>query len=267
MLRYFSQRIRSHITSGPTGVTPGQSASCYVFSLKKSGTHLVRNLLSELGMTCLYHLDYACPAPHVPANTPGNSFVLSHRLPPQPWRGRCQAGEAKIIMSLRDPRAVFLSLLDFYDWTLPLSASGMHTVEFRREACRNAYQNREELGLALLEDDLLDDDPFTPWLNFRKSRALFHHPGVLKLRYEELVTPVQAPNSPQDHPVLRLCRYLGLAEPQDPDAVLHQAIHASSPTMNIGVADRWRTALSPQLLRAFMARHGDLVCEFGYDEA
>ncbi len=265
MLRYFSRR--SHVAAEPSGLLASQPAACYVFSLKKSGTHLVRNLLVELGLTCIDQLDYAGAEAVAPDAAPGGSFVLSHRLPPQQWRGRCQAGEAKIIMSLRDPRAVFLSLLDFYDWTRPLSASGMHTVEFRREACRHAYQDREELGLALLGDELIDDDPFTPWLNFRKSRTLYHHPGVLKLRYEELAGMTGVPAISTDHPVSRICSYLGLAAPQDRDAVLHQAVHASSPTMNIGVPDRWRTALSPQLLNAFMARHGDLVREFGYSEA
>ena len=244
-----------------------QPATCYVFSLKKSGTHLVRNVLGQLGLNCIDQLDYADAEAIAPAAVPGGSFVLSHRLPPRQWRDRCQTGEATIIMNLRDPRAVFLSLLDFYDWSRPLSASGMHTVEFRREACRHAYQDREALGLALLEDELLDDDPYTPWLNFRKSRTLYHHPGVLKLRYEDLAAATGGPGIAADHPVSRVCTYLGLAAPQDPVAVLHQAVHASSPTMNIGVPDRWRTGLTPQLLGAFMARHGDLVREFGYGDA
>jgi len=267
MLSHFSQRFRPHSSAETPAVSASRPAACYVFSLKKSGTHLVRNVLDQLGLSCIDQLGYAGTEAVAPAAVPSKSFVLSHRLPPQQWRGQCQAGIAKIIMSLRDPRAVFLSLLDFYDWNRPLSASGMHTVEFRRESCRRAYKDREELGLALLQDELLDDDPFTPWLNFRKSRTLYHHPGVLKLRYEELATTARGlPVSP-DHPVSRVCTYLALAAPQDPAAVLHQAVHASSPTMNIGIPDRWRTALSPQLLNAFMARHGDLVREFGYGDA
>ncbi len=266
MLSHFSQRFGPRASAEPSGPLASQPAACYMFSLKKSGTHLVRNVLGELGLACIDRLDYAGAEAVAPTAVPGGSFVLSHRLPPQKWRGQCQAGSAKIIMSLRDPRAVFLSLLDFYDWTRPLSAPGMHTVEFRRESCRHAYRDREELGLALLEDELLDDDPFTPWLNFRKSRTLYYHPGVLKLRYEELAAANGGSDPSCDHPISRVCTYLGLAAPQDPAATLQKAVHASSPTMNVGVPDRWRTALSPHLLSAFMARHGELVREFGYGE-
>jgi hypothetical protein len=130
-------------------------ASCYVFTIKKSGTYLLRNVLEQLGIDCIDRLDYTTPPIPEPFSPNPDAFVLSHELPSRPWRASCQSGNAKIIMSLRDPRAVFLSLLDFYDWNRPLSAKEMHTVEFRREACRSAFKDREALGLALLEDELL----------------------------------------------------------------------------------------------------------------
>jgi hypothetical protein len=242
------------------------ACSCHVFTIKKSGTHLLRQVLEQLGMTCIDRLDYAARELSEPSAERADSFVLSHRLPSRRWRGRCHAGDAKIIINLRDPRGVFLSLLDFYDWERPLSAKGMHTVEFRREACRAAFKNREALGMALLEDELLDDDPFTPWLNFRRARTLFHHPGVLKVRYEDFFRTKEGPGHGEENVVLQICHYLGRPIPKASVKLMNQALGAPSITKNIGQPDRWRTGLSPRLLGAFMERHGNLVREFGYPE-
>jgi hypothetical protein len=248
--------------------------SCYVFSVKKSGTHLLRLTLEQLGMTCIDRLDYAACEFQKPTPESTDTFVLSHRLPSRRWRGRCNAGDAKIIMNIRDPRAVYLSLLDFYDWRRPLSATGLHTVEFpgmhavefRREAYRFAFKDRETLGLALLQDELLDDDPFTPWLSFRRARTLFHHPSVLKIRYEDFFSTGGRRGPTGENVTLRICRYLDGPAPADPEQLVARVVGAPTLTRNVALPDRWRTELSPRLLRAFMDRHGDLVREFGYPE-
>jgi hypothetical protein len=231
----------------------------YVFTIKKSGTHLIKELLDNLGISCINKLDYHTESVPEPQSNKTPSFFLSHELPSRSWRASCQQGQAKIIMNLRDPRAVFLSLLDFYDWTRPLSSSGMHTVEFRRAACRAAFKNREDLGIALLEDEVIDDDPFTPWANLRRSRTLFHHPSVLKVRYEDFFQ-----KDAGESVVLRVCRYLGQEEPEDSENLLRDVLAAPSPTKNVSAPDRWRTHLSSRLLAAFMERHGELVRDYGY---
>lgn len=239
-------------------------SSCYVYSIKKSGTHLIRNVLVELGQACINCLTFGAAGGVVPSAEPTGSFVLSLERPSQPWRASCQQGGARLIFNLRDPRAVFLSLLDFYDWTLPLRTPELHTVEFRRASCRESFKSREELGFALLEDETLDDDPFTPWLNLHRSRALYHHPGILKVRFEELASSTNSTWHGEDHPVLRICRHLGLQVPEQPHEVVRRAVSSGSITKNVGNADRWRTALPKPLLDAFMAKHGDIVRELGY---
>jgi hypothetical protein len=145
-------------------------------------------------------------------------------------------------------------------WNVPLKSSGLHIVEFRRASCRAAFKTREELAMALIEDEFLDDDPFTPWLNFRRSRTLFHNPSVLKVRYEDFfATPGSA-----EVLVSLICRYLGRPVPKRPEALIAEAVSAPSPTKNAMLPDRWRRELSPNLREAFMAKHDDLVREFGY---
>jgi hypothetical protein len=210
-------------------------------------------------MSCINRLDYAAESLVCPHTAEADAFVLSHELPSRRWRGSCQQGQARIIMNLRDPRAVFLSLLDFSDWRVPNPQDSWKPVEFRRQAYKQAFSTREELGLALIHDECLDDDPFTPWLNLRRSRTLFHHPAVLKVRYEDFFQTGE-----KEKLIPRVCHYLGLPEPEDSKTLLRSAIAAPSPTKNAMLPDRWRTELSPNLREAFMAKHGDLVREFGY---
>ncbi len=232
---------------------------CYVFTIKKSGTHLLKNLFDALGLVCINRLDYF-PKPHPePAANSARTYVLSHLPPSRSWREACQLGHSKIIMNLRDPRAVFLSLLDFFDWRVPSPQTSWLAVEFRRQAYKKAFPTREDLGLALIHDEYLDDDPYTPWLNLRRNRTLFHHPGVLKVRYEDFFQ-----DDAKEDLILRVCRYLGQPDPKDPGSLLGAAIAAPSPTKNVMLPDRWRTDLSPRLLEAFMERNGDLVREYGY---
>ena len=150
--------VKSQVAAQDSG------SSCYVFTIKKSGSHLIRNVLREVGLTSIDCLSPGTTSRVQPPSSPvvPASFVLSLEKPSISWRGSCQQGRCKIIFNLRDPRAVFLSLLDFYDWNVPLSSSGLHSVEFRRAACRAEFKDREQLGMALIEDDKLNDDQFTP---------------------------------------------------------------------------------------------------------
>ena len=241
-------------------------AACYVFTIKKSGSHLIRNVLQELNLRCIDCLAPGSAARIDPPQRSGapEAFALSLERPSIFWRGSCQQGRAKVIFNVRDPRAVFLSLLDFYDWNVPLGTTGLHTVEFRRAACRNAFKSREELAMALIDDEELDDDPYTPWINFRRSRALYHHPNVLKVRFEELVACADQSARLEEHPVSRICRYLDLPPSQDPHVVIRRALAADSVTKNVGDPDRWRHRLPRPVLEAFMAKHGDIVREYGY---
>jgi hypothetical protein len=253
----------SAVQSGSSSATE-PACSCYVFTIKKSGTHLLKNVLEELGMTCIDRLGYF--EEPLPTNLlqSGTSFALSHFRPSQALRGMCQNGEARIIMNLRDPRGIFLSMIDFFDWRMPLAASEWWPVRFRRESFKHSCATREQLAEAILDDELHDDDPFTPWLNLRQSMAIFHNPSVLKIRYEDFFP--EGRGDSETNPVLRICRYLSLPEPSNAEAMLALAKSHESPTLNAGIPERWRRELSPTLLRAFMEKHGDLVRKLGYPE-
>jgi hypothetical protein len=167
-------------------------------------------------------------------------------------------------MSIRDPRAVFLSLIDFYDWRVPLPDPEWWRIEFRRQSYREAYSTRDMLARALLEHELLDDDPYSPWLNYRQSRTLFHNPTVLKIRYEDFFAESEASQPIGQSFVSRVCCYLDKPVPANSAEILNRTLESYTPTRNAGLPSRWRNELSPALLEAFMQKHGDLVREFGY---
>jgi len=260
-------KLKAFILASALGKRPDSAhltSYCYAYTIKKSGSHLLRNVLQELGLECVDCLSPGTAAEISPGDKARSSFVLSLERPSIYWRGSCQRGGVKIIFNLRDPRAVFLSLIDFYDWRIPLSGAGLPTVEFRRAACRAMFKSRDELAMDQIAVELLDDDPSTPLANFRRSRTLYHNPNVLKIRYEELCAGTAEPAA---HPVARICNYLGIESSAESREVVQRAVSADSLTKNVGDPNRWKRELSPVLLAAFMEKNGDLVREFGYSDA
>lgn len=238
----------------------------YVFVPRKAGTHLFKAVLERLGMRCRSLLipDAATgPVPRISERearrTP--TFVLANVPPPRSYEGECEAGRSKIVLGIRDPRAVFLSTLDFLDHRQPLPSPNWQPVQFYRTALAKACTTREELANALLDPDWLPGNPFDVGSQFARCRLLYHHPKVLKMRYEDLVDGA----AKGDHTTLRLaCDYLGVQVPADTSCILREVLGSPTATKNKGLADRWKTELPPTVLNAFMERYRTLVAEFGY---
>lgn len=239
---------------------------------RKAGTHLLQAVLQALGMRCYSLLDADAVTgatrlvPRLPrygrGRTPG--FVLANVPPPRSYQGACEAGRTKIVLGIRDPRAVFLSTLDFLDNHRRLPSPNWHPVQFFRTALGNAFSTREELAAALLDPTWLPDNPYDVGAQFARCRLLYHHPGVLKVRYETLV---HAAANGDDAPLRPVCDYLGLQMPADGVHALQRVVGGSTATRNQALADRWKTELPPAARQVFMDRYRALVAEFGYPVA
>lgn len=238
----------------------------YVHVPRKAGTHLLRALCEALGMRChsLLTADAATGAvPRISSreSRQGLVFALANVPPPRSYEGECEAGRTKIVLGIRDPRAVFLSTVDFLDHRVPLPSPDWHPVQFYRTALSKACATREHLARALLDPTWLPGNPFDVGTQFARCRLLYHHPRVLTIRYEDLVNAAAVGT---DSPLRIACDYLGLTPPTDGACLLQKVIGSSTATKNKGVPDRWRTELPPEILNAFMDRYRGIVEEFGY---
>ena len=90
---------------------------------------------------------------------------------------------------------------------------------------------------------------------------MYHHPRVFKFRYEEILAAADRGDGTMLGDV---CNYLGILTPADAAKFVQGIVGSSTATKNKGVADRWKTELSPTILKNFMDRYGSLVAEFGY---
>ncbi len=236
---------------------------------RKAGTHLFLEVLEALGMKCHSLLDADAvtqlerPIPKVSQHggSPCADFAIANVPPPRTYQAECQTGQSKIILCIRDPRAVFLSTLNFLDNRHPLPSPNWHAVQFFRMALGNAFKTRDELAAALLDPTWLPDNPYDVGLQFSRCRLLYHHPGVLKIRYEDLVN---AAAQGGDAPLKIICNYLGLPMPADGAQLLRKVVGSPTSTKNKASANRWKLELSGYVLHAFMERYGRLVEEFGY---
>lgn len=140
----------------------------YLCVLRKAGTHLFKAVFEEMGFKCL---SLQCPdaiSRTVESIPPSDcrpssrrrSFVLANTPPPRTFQGECEAGRARIIIGIRDPRAVFLSTLDFLDWRVPLPSPDWYPVAFLRSSLRHIYSSRLDLARGLLRGEALPDSPY-----------------------------------------------------------------------------------------------------------
>jgi hypothetical protein len=248
---------RSQETAQATGTG---NKPLFVMSLHKSGTHLLKNVLNTLG-----YETYAIPgaptlesAKHAPANS---YLTTTHRLPCDDVRCACARGEAKIILNVRDPRDIFLSTIDYFDWTRKETA--FEHVNFYRSAYKHAFKDRHELALAILNSRTLGDYPYTLQNQFESCLVLYFHPSVLTVKYEALLP--KSGDSTSVEETKRICDYLEIPYPEKVESVATGAVARGSRTFNVAKVQRWKTELEPPLLEMFMDKYGHIVRSLGYE--
>jgi len=261
--RVHRKLLRIADTVSPTSVARRVNRPpLFVFSLHKSGTHLLRNILESLGFG-LYSTDGSRPdMSHALLANPSQYISTVHRLPGDDVRVACAKGEARIILNIRDPRDIFLSTIDYFDWTRPDTAFAH--VNFYRQAYSRAFPSRRSLALAILEDRTLGDYPYTISAQLQACQVLYFHPSVLSVKYEDFMACLESTCNPASHPVSRICEYLQIDVPKDIGELVRRAVTRGSRTMNVGRADRWRVDLDPDLIGRFQERHGQVIRSLGY---
>jgi hypothetical protein len=250
--------MRRSETSCQAAATSGKPL--FVMSLHKSGSHLLKNVLNALG----YETFFIPGAPNLESakHAPANAYLSTvHRLPCDDVRCACARGEVKIVLNVRDPRDIFLSTIDYFDWTRKETA--FEHVNFYRTAYRYAFKDRHELALAILNSRTLGDYPYTLQNQFESCLVLYFHPSVLAVKYEALLPAPCDSRSTQE--TKRICDYLEIDYPPAIESIAINAVARGSRTFNVAKTQRWKTELEPELLEMFMEKHGHVVRALGYD--
>jgi hypothetical protein len=191
---------------------------------------------------------------------PENLCICVHSLPLDKVDGPffvnwSNTGEPKIIFNYRDPRAIISS---YVRYLLNGNDVAPNPDQYAHSAIlRSMNSDHDRLMHAIC------DRTFPFWNSLRESTWLFLHPRILNLSYEELVgLNGGGSERAQLLAVMRMMLHLNVGG--DPRAIARKAYKIDAPTFNKGRIDTWRDEFTPEHLKAFNDRFGDLLAVYGY---
>ncbi len=207
-------------------------------SIPKSGTHLVRSVLEQL------------------LGPPGSTLAkTSPWKPRRPWTfcahvrfaGQALPRGAKVMVLVRDPRAIVLSLRDFILDGAGRSSVHPSIVDLLETLPLNEQVRRIAEGVrtphARISPIARHCSGFTEW------------PGAVVVRYEQFFTPAGARMVHACLPNASISRI---------QQAIDRSIGADTTTYSVGDPDRWRWQLELNTIRAIEAAAGPVMSRFGY---
>jgi hypothetical protein len=227
-------------------------------SIPKAGTHLLRPVLCEiLGRRSIAVHKSAYGDLRFARTMNGRSVYYGHlRSDFAPW----SSPKAAVIVLLRDPRDLLVSLRDFILRGGAQPAHRMLADAFRTMALDDQYRRIID-GVRF--QAFGPPPPGRKWIVAPLTKhcagfAEWGQLGATVIRYEDLFTDA-APG--------QLVQALSWSSMREADArrALQRWIGQSTATFNIGRPGRWREALSPQVLDHLAARAPELLPSLGYD--
>lgn len=231
---------------------------CLLVSAPKSGTHLGINLLTALGIAATDQQQVLLGR-EVPVGIGTSDLVL--RSPDglksaRPRRevaamlrnvspGRCVWGhltpepgilellrdlDVKVMLIVRDPRAVVRSLADWY-----VDDRAGHRL--RDQVLGSTLDERINMAMGFVRDEPRADRLDVTWGRYA---AWLDVPDVIAVRYEDLVGPQGGGSAAaQLDAIGRVARWLDLGADDDVLAEVAGQIYGGSSTFRVGKADRW----------------------------
>ena len=230
-----------------------------IVSLQKCGTHLIQKIMSEVGLEGV-GVGKNCTVADF-RKLKKNQYLWSHYPPSDNILSEIENKNLKLILNYRDPRDALVSWLY---WIHPKNSRETHTP---REYVKKTYREftDDELLEIFIKIDKFRPIEYNIIEYFRLSRAMLFHPGVHKVRFEDLVG-AKGGGSDRDQLVTleNLFSYLQISN-IDLKYIATKAFDRESETFRRGCIGEYKEKFSKKNLALFKKLHGDLTAQYGYE--
>ena len=238
-----------------------QAQHVAAFSLQKSGTHLLQELMLALG----YKIDgdacrikpenHASTAPDAPRCTIEHSPKID-KLSDDWLNTWCATGTPRVIFNYRDPRDAMVSFANFLCGERDI---GDIAIEQPFRAILRSLPNMDQRL-----DYMISDRSFPGHDGLRDGLWLLYHPAVCKVSYEELVGPIGGGNQEdQEDAVVNVMTTTGA--PGNPADIARSLYNPDAFTFRVGRIGRWREHFKLHHIEAFKREYGDVLEVYGYE--
>jgi hypothetical protein len=189
---------------------------------------------------------------------PANVFLNVHELWYDEYSSRfledwILTGQPRIIFNYRDPRDQIISMVHFL--TDPSAPSGVLGKLFRPILQRfESFEERLSFAIRC---------PTFPFREiYRRNAWMLQHPGICKIRFEDIVGPQGGSTEKlQSECLERAIQFLGITA--DINAVA-QTLFGGTKTFRQGRANAWKETFTESHQREFEREFGDVLQIYGY---
>jgi hypothetical protein len=230
-------------------------------SLQKSGTHLINKVMEEAGFLGR-GVGKGCTISDF-RELEDNEYLWSHFAPSDEVQMALEEGNQSvyIIFNFRDPRDVLVS---WFHWLHPKNRNIMHSHQSYMQKVYSHFTD-DELVEIFIKNDKFREVEYNPIEQFRWSRVLYFHPGVLKIRFEDLVgSGGGGSDEKQLETIKDIFDYLGV-DGVNFQKITHKIFDEGSRTFRKGMIGVYKEAVSKEQLKLFNKLHGDVIEQYGYE--
>ena len=236
------------------------SKKILIVSIQKSGTHLIQNVMKEAGFE---GIGVGKNAKMTDFNgLKDNQFLWSHFVPSDEIQMALEKGNESvyIIFNFRDPRDVLVS---WFYWLHPNSDKSMHLHQNYMKKVYSHFTD-DELLYIFIRNDKFREVEYNPIEHFRLSRALYFHPKVLNVRFEDIVgSNGGGSDDLQKKTIENIFNYLKIKN-IDVDKIAKNSFDKTSETFRKGKIGSYKELLSPMQIKLFNELHCDIIKQYGY---
>lgn len=237
------------------------SKRALIVSLQKSGTHLINRVMEEAGFQGI-GVGKDCKLSDL-HKLKDMEYLWSHFTPSDEFQMALEEGNRSvgIIFNFRDPRDVLVS---WFHWLHPDNEKVMHSHQSYMKKVYSHFTD-DELIEILIKNDKFREVEYNPIEQFRWSRVLYFHPGVLNIRFEDLVGPSGGGSDEKQLETIKsIFEYLGV-DGVDLQEISGKIFDEGSPTFRRGIIGSYKDSLSIEQLKLFHRLHGDVIKQYGYE--